>query len=89
MLIKTLFHPDLQTWRGRQCYLRAGYDDGDDDDGDDDDDDDDDDGDNVTSGLDMSSSWRAGSPRSRTVCPSPVSHRETNLKNICWWESQY
>ena len=33
-----------------------------------------------TSGLDMSSSWRAGSPRSRTVCPSPVSHRETNLR---------
>ena len=31
----------------------------------------------------MSSSWRAGSPRSRTVCPRPVNQRETNLRRFC------
>ena len=30
----------------------------------------------------MSSSWRAGSPRSRTVCPRPVNQRETNLRRF-------
>ena len=38
----------------------------------------------LTSGLETSSSWSAGSPRSWTTCPSPVSHRETNLRR---WSS--
>ena len=35
----------------------------------------------------MSSSWRAGSPRSRTVCPSPVNQRETNLRRFCKYDN--
>ena len=35
----------------------------------------------------MSSSWRAGSPRSRTVCPRPVNQRETNLRRFSKYDN--